>query len=187
MGHNWFIALPIPAEPWFDQIPPPPSGIRQFHPLDLHLTIAFLGPVPVAVAQHAFAQADAWPLGVLDLCLGTVQPLGNSRRPSAYAARIAQGQEALGAAMEWIRPAICSAAQIQPDTRPPLPHITLARPRHRATDLERQLGLEWAQSLNLNRARVRVDRIALYTWSTERKHQLFNIILQRSLTLGAAS
>lgn len=187
MRPNWFIALPIAAGDWFSQLPPPPSGVRLFHPSDLHLTVAFLGPVTAEAAQRAFERVQHWPTGILNLTLGTVQPMGPPGRASAYAARIEQGHQEVAEAIGQIRPDLYSASGSRPDHRPPLPHVTLARPQRRATDAERQQGLAWAQALNLGSPEVRVNEIALYAWAPERKQQLFEAVLRRSLDPGAES
>jgi 2'-5' RNA ligase len=187
MPPNWFIALPVAAGEWFHQLPPPPTGVRLFHPDDLHLTVAFLGPVTAEAAQRAFDLVQRWPTGNLNLTFGSVQPMGPPRRASAYAARIEQGHQDLAEAIGQIRPELYSAAGSRPDQRPPLPHVTLARPQRRATEIERQQGLAWAKALNLGLPEVPVNEIALYTWAPERQQRLFEIFLRRSLAPGAES
>ena len=53
MQPNWFIATPIAPGRWFDRVSAPPSGIRRFHPEDLHATVAFLGAVREEAARAA--------------------------------------------------------------------------------------------------------------------------------------
>ena len=42
-------------------------------------------------------------------------------------------------------------------------------------------GLRWASEVDLSGARVRLDRLALYTWADDRKETLFTIARERSL------
>jgi hypothetical protein len=51
----------------------------------------------------------------------------------------------------------------------------------RATDEARAAGLVWAAALELRAVRARLDRIALYTWSENRRERLFRIVAERRL------
>lgn len=62
------------------------------------------------------------------------------------------------------------------DTRAPLPHVTLARPQRRATTEQREEGLAWAKTIVLPAVNIRLDRVALYTWSERRLPRLFQIV-----------
>ena len=77
------------------------------------------------------------------------------------------------------------AAEARRDTRPPLAHVTFARPSRRAALAEQQNALRWAKALELGAPTVRLDKIALYTWSEDRKVTLFRIV--QELPLGAAA
>lgn len=51
---NWFIGVAVPPEAgWIDAAHDLPEGVRRFHPLDLHITVAFLGPCGAAKAHRA--------------------------------------------------------------------------------------------------------------------------------------
>jgi RNA 2',3'-cyclic 3'-phosphodiesterase len=178
---NWFVALPVDPGRWFAQLPPPPHGVRSFHPDDLHVTIAFFGPVDEAGARRGF-DALAWELGSLEVTLGEVVPMGSSRRPSAYSAVLREGRAAVEAAMGPARERACAAAGVEPDRRPPKAHVTIARPLKSASDLERAEGLRWSSSLELGAPRVRLERVALYGWSLERRAgPLFRIVAEAQL------
>jgi 2'-5' RNA ligase len=177
---NWFLALPIPAECWFAQVPPPPSDLRALHPLDLHATIAFLGRVGEERARAAFAALDG-PLGPTEVSLGDVVAMGNPRRYSALSALLVDGREAIESAMSARRGAAFDAAGVPHEERPPKAHVTLARPARDATPRARPAGLAWAAGLDLRGVRLRLDRVALYGWSEDRSERLFRVVEERAL------
>lgn len=182
MHANWFIGLPIAAETWFARLPTPPPGVRLFHPDDLHLTVAFLGAVCEDAARRGFAAARALPLARCEVTLGRVIALGNPRHPSALSALLAKGDEQVSRAIGAIRDAICDAAGAPHDERPPLPHLTLARPRRAASSAQRSAAVRWAAGLDLHEARVSLARVALYTWASDRKERLFTIVEELALS-----
>jgi RNA 2',3'-cyclic 3'-phosphodiesterase len=173
---NWFVGLPVDPGAWFAALPAPPSGVRCFHPEDLHATVAFFGPVDEVSARRGF-EALGWQLGALDVTLGEVVPMGSSRRPSAYSAVLREGREVVEAAMGPARERACAAAGVEPDRRAPKAHVTIARPAKSASELERREGLRWASSLDLGAPRLRLERVALYGWSLDRgKGPLFRVV-----------
>ena len=164
---NWFIGLPVTPGAWFERVGEPPPGVTRFHPGDLHLTIAFLGAVPEEAARAGWA-ALAWNLPACDVVLGPVVPMGSSRRPSAFSALLEDGRAAVEAAMGASRGACFAAAGARPEERAPKAHLTVARPSRKASDRERRAGEAWATTLDLGRPTVRLDRVALFTWSEDR-------------------
>lgn len=181
MSANWFVALPVSAEPWFAQVGDPPAGVRLFHPDDLHLTVAFLGGVGEAAARAAFAAARGFRLATRMITLGPVVPMGNPRRPSALSARLVEGDRDLAAAITDVRDAICDAAEAKRELRPALPHLTIARPRRSATYGERAAAVRWAATLDLGAPRLELSALALYTWSETRSARLFTIVERLAL------
>lgn len=180
MVANWFIALPVPAGPWFEALQPPP-GVRLFGAGDLHLTVAFLGPVTPERALRAFAQTRDFPLPVTDVRLGRVEALGSRRRPSAFSALLNDGRSEVERALTATRTMFWEAAQARPDARPALAHVTLARPARRATMAEVKRATSWAIGLELGAPRCRLDRVALYTWSEDRSVSLFRSVAELPL------
>ena len=83
--------------------------------------------------------------------------------------------------MALLQPKLLGAAGARPARHPPRPHVTLARPQRRASDAQRARGLAWAAELALPVPTVRLDRVALYTWSDNRKERLFRMVEVRSL------
>lgn len=181
MSANWFIGLPVPPGPWFEALQPP-DGVRLFGASDLHLTVAFLGAVTEAQAQAAFEHASSFPLQALRVQLGTVECLGSKRRPSAFSALLLEGRTQVEAAMGATRERMWDAASARHDQRPPLAHVTLARPSRRATTLEVEHAEAWARGLDLAGPFVQLDSIALYTWSEDRKLNLFRKLASLPLT-----
>lgn len=181
-GANWFVGLPTSLEERVrTALASPPRGVRLFHPEDVHLTVAFLGAVDEAHARAAFVACLPFPLAPLVATLGTVKPLGNPRRPSAIAALVDEGNAALADALRARRDVALAAADLPPERRDALPHVTLARVGRKASAAEHREALAWARSLDVRGASARIDRIALFTWNEDRAAKLFRIVEERAL------
>jgi len=179
MRPNWFVAFPIPAGPWLEAaLATAPPGLRRFRAEDLHATLAFLGLVPEENARAGWevARAAAASIAPVEATLDRVVAMGSLHRWSALSATFGEGNEALAGAIGAQRDAILEVAGARPDTRAPKPHVTIARPTRHTTVAERQAALAWAQALDLGAPRVRIDRLALYTWSEDRRERLFRIV-----------
>jgi 2'-5' RNA ligase len=181
---NWFLAWPIDGA-FALQAPLPPTGVRRLHPDDLHVTIAFLGGCGEPAAMRALAALDAElaqaPVLPLTVSLGAVVAMGPKRVYSALSALLDRGRSEAEAAIGRLRGDLCAAAGVREDRRPPKAHATLARPRFRATNEQRALGLNWASALDLSNVHLCLDRIALYTWHEPRGLRQFRIVAQRTL------
>jgi RNA 2',3'-cyclic 3'-phosphodiesterase len=184
MRPNWFLAFPLDGA-FVEQIPKPPSALRRFHPEDVHMTLAFLGGCGQAAAEQAWAALEAQlaqtPLSSFEVNLAEVVPMGAKGRYTALSALLSSGRETATAALAHYRDALMDAANVRRDKRPPKPHITLARPKARATDADRAAGLAWAATLDLSPVHQRLNRIALYTWHDRRLERLFRIVAERPL------
>jgi len=172
---NWFIALAAPSDAWFSSIAAPPSGVRMFVASDLHITVAFLGPVGQLRAEAAFAIAPRWPTGPFDITLGAVEPMGNPRRPGALSVRVVEGAEALSRTIADVRELMWERAGARRDDRPPLPHVTIARPRRSAGGSERAAAIAWARSIQLGAPRITLFELVLYTHAEDRSERLFRL------------
>ncbi len=181
---NWFLAFPIDGAFVLD-LPMPPTNLRRFHPEDVHCTLAFLGGVGKEAAERALAVLDARlqeaPLEPIAISLAEVVPMGGSRKAyTALSALLGTGRDETSACLAALRDPLTEAASGRRESRPPKPHVSIARPRHRAGDKDREAGLAWAAQLSLANVQARLDRIALYTWSDVRRDRLFEIIAERS-------
>lgn len=172
---NWFIAIPVAEAAIVERLPPAPRGLRLLTPADLHVTVAFLGPVDEARARAAYAAMN-WPLAPRDISFGEVVPMGPVRRFSALSALLVEGRKEVEAAMGRARGAAFAAAGIEGERRPPLAHLTLARPQRRTSDRDREAALAWARRIDLSGLGVRLEGIALYTWARDRTERLFQIV-----------
>lgn len=159
-----FLALPVSAGAWLEALARPPAALGLVHPADLHLTIAFFGDAEREAAMAGF-RAFRWAQGAVPVTLGAVVPMGARARPSAYAALLGEGRAEVEAAMAATRDRCCDAAGARRETRPPLAHVTLARPRRgalaRADD--RAEAARWASGLELGAVALCLERVALYT------------------------
>jgi 2'-5' RNA ligase len=108
--------------------------------------------------------------------------MGSPRRPSAYSALLGQGRDEVEAAMGPARERACAAAGARLDPRPPRAHVTLARPGREASASVRDAGIAWARAIDLGAPRVRLDRVALFGWSIDRRAgPLFRIVAEARL------
>jgi 2'-5' RNA ligase len=184
MRPNWFFAFPLDGA-FVLELPPVPKNFRRFQPEDVHLTLAFLGGVGEVAAQRALAALDErmskTPLPSLDVSLGEVVPMGSPRRYSALSALLGDGRMDASAFLTAHRDLLTETAAGRREKRSAKPHVTLARPRGRATEDDRAAGIAWGASLDLSHVRARLDRIALYTWSENRHERMFRIVAERRL------
>jgi 2'-5' RNA ligase len=181
---NWFFAFPVPGA-FVTALPELPAAFRRFHPDDVHLTLAFLGCCGPQRAERALGALDeqlarALPEAI-EIALAEVVAMGPRRSYSALSALLGTGREQTQACMASLRDPLTEAASGRRDQREPKPHVTLARPRRRATDAQRAAGLAWAEALRLDNVRARLDRIALYRWDELRRERLFRIVAERPL------
>lgn len=187
MKANWFLALPVDPGRWFAPlVRTAPEHVRVFHPADVHITAAFLGACGEPRARAAWAEVRQVNPGPLSIQLSTLEPMGNPRRPSALSVVISRGREPLAQLIGALRGAACRAADAQLDDRPPLPHLTVARPKRKSTSDERREAIEWARSQPPVDAQVELDRLCLYTWTEDRRERQFRSIEQTSFTLDSA-
>lgn len=163
---NWFIALPVEAGPWLDRVQGAAEvGCVPLHPRDLHLTVAFLGAVSEERARAAWAplQDGGWPLGPVHATLGEVVAMGDPRHPTAFAALLREGREAIERAIGAVRDPAIARAGARAELRPPKAHLTLARPERRADAAARRRATAWASAIDLGAPGVALDRLALFT------------------------
>ena len=126
MKANWFVGLPVGGAWAGTAVPPPPPEVRTFHPDDLHLTVAFLGPCGEERALRGWsALGDPGP--AIDVTLGEVVPMGNPRRFSALFCQAGMDSPATRACGARRR-----AMSITPEFQPPSPETKSTTPRARS-------------------------------------------------------
>ena len=182
---NWFFAFPIDGA-FVRELPALPSNFRLFHPEDVHLTLAFLGGCGKLAAERALAALDqrlqSAPLPEIAVSLSEVVAMGGSRRNyTALSALLGRGQTETARCIAAVRDQLTRAASGRAEKRPPKPHVSIARPRGRASEADREAGLSWAAALQLRGVHACLDRIALYTWHEARHERLFQIVAERKL------
>ena len=163
---NWFLGFPVSAEGWFDALSPPPDGTRLLAPADLHMTLAFFGPVEASRARAAFESIPRDAIGAFEIGLGPIVPMGHPKRFSALSARIeilSADAPALLERLSSLRDRLLDTTGLRRDRRAMMPHVTLARVGRKASREERDRALGWAASEKLVSTRLPLDRIALYT------------------------
>ena len=184
MRANWFIALKAPEDLDLNSVlKNKPPKLRTFSPIDRHVTLAFLGPCTSDEAHAAWQRSCQSPPFIQSLCPQSLHAMGNPQRPSAAALTFGQSEQ-LVAWMSIHRTEILAAAQRPPAQYPPLPHMTLARPKRRASHLDRQAMIEWCHQTKINLPDLTLATMALYTWSKDRRETLFQTIAEHQLSYG---
>lgn len=179
---NWFIGLPIDAQALPEGLLEGlPAGLRRLPPADLHITVAFLGAVDESAARAAWELAADIEEGPFRVTLGPAAAFGRPARPSAFGLELGDGREAVAALIGRWRDHLLAAAGQPPERREPRPHVTLGRPPRRAGETIRRRALEWVERFEVPPATIPLERIALYTWSKDRRERLFRIVESRTL------
>lgn len=179
---NWFLALPLPPQAgWHRAAADAPAALRRFDPLDLHITLAFLGPCGEAAALAAWRALAPLQHAPIQVTAGGWRAMGPAGRPSAYALSLGDGNEALVDLLTLWAGRGRLAAGCPPDLRPPLPHLTLLRPSRRQAEALRQPMAEWMAVAPRPAAMAHLDQLALYTWAEDRRQRLFRIVCSRPL------
>ena len=157
--------------------PAPPPRVRVFATSDLHVTLGFLGSVDEADALRAWDRIGDFPsFQSVTGSFGGIEPLGHPRKPSALCAMVDDGRDSLAGMIADARETLLRAAGAPEDTRPPLPHMTLARIQRRANAAERRQALRWAHTIDLRAVTFTAPSVALYTWADDRQERLFQIV-----------
>lgn len=187
MKPNWFIGLPLDdawVEPTLAGIP---DGLRTFHGEDIHMTVAFLGPAGAdaanrawdALVQDAPGRRDLG--GPFDVALGRVLPFGDPKCPSSLSVVPAEDDDPSKRFIAAHRNRLREAAGLRAEQRAVRPHASIARIKRRAKAELRSAALAWAGSVPPVGVTVPVREVALYTWTEDRRTQLFRIVRRVSL------
>ena len=141
------------------------------------MTLGFLGSVQESDARRAWDRIGEFPsFRTVTGSFSGVEPLGHPSKPSALCAMVDEGREPLAGMITEARQTLLSAAGAPEDTRPPLPHMTLARIQRRAKAAERRQALRWADTIDLRAVTFTAPSVALYTWADDRQERLFQIV-----------
>lgn len=179
---NWFVGVPIASADWLPELKHhAPAGLRFFDPADVHLTIAFLGRLTPDRVEKVIAALDAIPAAEFPLFkarLGRLLLLPSPRRFSAVSFSLDAGAEQAAQLMGRHREIFYSAAAVPGDTRAPLPHITIARPRRGlGADELREIDT-WAQSVEPPQFELQIGVPVLYCWARDRGERQFEVYHQ---------
>jgi len=141
-----FIGLEIPesCRETLARLDPHINGLRWVTAEQLHLTMSFLGNVPMASIENlkqALAQVSVPPFFLPIVGVGTF----GGARPSVVWAGIGKGHPHLFALHRRIQDAVLRE-NLQPDLKPFHPHITLARARDVAPSALKPFLREYAEA-----------------------------------------
>jgi len=176
MKPNWFIGMPFAAD---RPLVAAPEGLRVFEPVDLHVTAAFLGGVSASHAEACWAAVRGFAFTSFAASLGEVRLLG----ANAVSLVLEEGFESAAEVMREVCARLEGEDLLRPDPRPPLPHVTVARTRRRASPEEQAQAIDWAEAA-FAKARAQIDALALYTWSSTRPKPQFVVRAQRQMGDG---
>jgi 2'-5' RNA ligase len=177
---NWFVGWPVvvPAG-WIESIRAgAPESLRWFAERDLHVTLAFLGRFRTDRFDAVAALLDAIPPLPEVVTLGSLRLLPNSRRFSAISFELDSGRSAVSDIIECHRSDVLAAAGATPDDRPPLAHVTIARPPRRATARVRREVSRWAAAAGGRGVAVQLGPPAIFAWARDRSTSQFEIIFR---------
>lgn len=174
---NWFIALTVDPGEWYGPfLRTIPRHIRAFNAADLHVTVAFLRDCGEAKARLAWAAVEPYFREPLTFELGAVEALGNRWRPSALGICSRTVDNPVTQFIDRVRDLATFKAGVEPETRPPKPHITVIRPPKRGSLEEIREILDWAAAAPAVEHTLRFERLALYTRSVERGRQFRTVV-----------
>ncbi len=178
MSRNWFIAWPVQnAQDWLAALAADaPSGIDFLDPADLHVTLAFLAAHDDPAEEKMVSILRGLSMSGLDITPGPFTALPQPRRFSAIAATIDTGRLELERQIARWMPRLCREAGASIDDRPPLPHITLARPTRRIRNDERDDVLDWIDDRPLDETPLTLAQPAIYRWAEKTSARRYQIV-----------
>lgn len=181
MKPNWFVAFPVTEGAWLSGLKSPiPPDLRLFLPEDLHLTVAFLGAMDPDLEQAVSVLIRSIEFDAVCIEVDRLTALPRRNRFSAISAIPSSGASSVSRLVAEWRDPLCRVAGAKPDQRRPLPHITIGRPTRKASPASRQEILDWADQVRFKNVKLKLDALALYTWSDDRKERQFKVRLSHS-------
>ncbi|GBD04535.1 RNA 2',3'-cyclic phosphodiesterase [bacterium HR20] len=169
MQPNWFVAIEAVAEQPLS-FPPLVEGMRLLHPADYHVTIAFFGQLPFDPSDRIAGLLSQIRSG--RFCAVATEALLLPRRDyaSVVALGFGEGSDTLRSVITQWRDRLRGALDLDPEQRPVLPHLTVARMKPRRDHCAIQERSRWAAALAGELPiTFSFRRIGLYTWQNERK------------------
>jgi 2'-5' RNA ligase len=148
------------------------------------MTVAFLGGVGEQAAERAWAVTEGFDHAPITVRLSGLAPMGNPRRPTALSVLLGEGRDETIRLIAALQDPMLEAAGAPPARRSIKPHITVARPPRKANAAMRKRAVAWAESVPPIDTEVTIDRVALYTWSTDRRERKFRVVHERALSGG---
>jgi 2'-5' RNA ligase len=168
MSPNWFVAWPVcGAEEWLAGLEAgAPGGLNFLAPPDLHVTLAFLGRYDPVLLGKISALAKRLPAEDITASPKDFVALPQPRRFSALAFTLGVGQGEVDKQIAKWRDRFCREAGARLESRPVLPHVTIARPDRRIGSDDRDAALEWVEQLPpQGEVRFRLARPRVYAWT----------------------
>lgn len=182
MKPNWFVGLVVPGDGWLEKVlVDVPETIKPFHKEDLHMTIAFFQAMDPTYHEPVMAVMDQIKSQTFEISLGKLLLLPSPKRASALSFGLEQGCSEVSAFMSQWREPLTEAAKAKPDQRDPLPHITVARPIRRFKEKAQADARVWVGQTVTPADVIQVSKLALYTWSEDRKSRQFQKIYEKPL------
>jgi len=177
MTSTYFVALPviIDVDVLVDILDGAPSGLDFTPAEELHVTIAFLGPIDPDRALEAIARLDL--LGESSGTLEHIVWLGPEEDPRAMTMKD-PSDSALREFIETARATLIEATGARPDRYGVAPHVTIAWiPRDAAPEL-REAAVGWAHALDNSGIQVpySLARPQIYTHAAPGSDRRYEVI-----------
>ena len=167
------VGLPFSVRSWLKAISQEaPEFLKMFAESDLHITLAFLGPLEPQQVIRVLEEVSRIQMVPFQARFGCMCMLPSPGRCSALSLKFLEGREKLEEFMQNWGKKIVEAVGKEPDSRPPLPHMTLARPRRWTAEIKEKTIL-WMNELVMPQELVDIGSPVLFTRSEDRRRRLF--------------
>jgi len=174
---NWFSAFPVllndEQRSWMEDLRVRRgSSLKVFRDVDLHVTLAFYGPLkPAEIGKVLLATSQvSW--DPLEATFESILFLPSPQRCSAISLSFDLGKDLVIETMGDAGARLMNSIGKDSDTRDPLPHMTIARPRKWRGGIPDQEA-DWLKALELPGGEVIIQKPVLFTRSHDRKKSLF--------------
>lgn len=178
---NWFSAFPVllndEQRAWTEDLRVRRgSSLKVFRGVDLHVTLAFYGPLKPAQIGKVLLATSLVSWEPLEATFESILFLPSQRRCSAISLSFDLGKKLLINTMAEAGPRLMDSIGKDPDTRDPLPHMTIARPRKWRGAIPDQEA-NWLKALELPGGQVIIEKPVVFTRSHDRKKSLFRKVV----------